>query len=212
MQRRSFALAVKFTSCVVVGALTLGLGVARGEDLGPTLETVRAATRADRAARISGRLIHETGRSRTAQVRLYPAASTFSADLEQIRARARDSAANYFTVAKQLEHALLSYEEKLLAHDASELMLTAQTQEGLFEFSRVPEGRWMLLAWADTTVPVTPRDQHSKSKSQDRFLQPAPPTTYRQRDFWFISVDVVGGELREVELTDRNRWTSAISR
>jgi hypothetical protein len=204
---------VKLTLCVTIGLVALGLPAVRGEDLGPILEKVRAATRTDRVARISGRLIHETARPRTAQVRLYPAASTFSADLEQIRAHARDSEANYLSVTKQLERALLSYEERLQAQDAFELILSAQTNdEGLFEFSRVPEGRWMLLAWADTTVPVTPRKQHTKSKDQDRFLQPAPPTTYRQRDFWFISVDVVGGEQREVELTDRNRWTSAISR
>ena len=204
---------MKLTLCATIGVVTLGLTVVRGEDLGSILERLRAAQRTDRVSRISGRLIDETaGSTRGAQVRLYPAFSAFTADLEQIRAHARDSAANYFTVAKQLEHAFLSYEEKLLAHDASELMLTAQTQEGLFEFSRVPEGRWTLLAWTDATVPVTPRKQQTKSKGQDRFLQPAPPEKYQRRDYWFVSVDVVAGDLKQVELTDRNRWTSAISR
>lgn len=212
--RRSFAFAVTLSLCVTIAVVTFGLTAVHGEDLGATLERIHTAQRTGQVARISGRLIDESaGPPRTAQVRLYPAFSTFTADLEQIRAHARDSAANYFTVAKRLEHALQSYEEKLLAQNASELVLSAQTNdEGFFEFSRVPEGRWTLLAWAETTVPVTSRKQHTVSKGQDRLLQPAPPATYQQRDYWFISVDVVAGELREVELTDRNRWTSAISR
>ena len=213
-KRRSFAFAVKLTLCATIGAVAIGPAAVRGEELGSILERLRAAQRSDRVARISGRLIdHSRRSSREVQVRLYPTFSAFTADLEQIRLHARDSAASYFAVAQRLEQALLSYEKQLLAKDAAELILSAQTNDdGLFEFSRVPEGRWTALAWTDATVPVTLRKQHTRSKDQDRFLQSVPPATYQQRDYWFVSVTVVAGEVREVQLTDRNRWISAISR
>ena len=200
---------------VVVGFLFVGPAAVGGDDLRALVEILQSAERNDRFGALTGWVLTEPGaRAVTplpnARVRLYPASPEFTSRLEELRAHARDGATSYLTLAKRLEESIMGYEERLSVLGAHSLVQATYTNgDGFFEFPRVPEGKWRLLAWADTEFPVASR-KTVKPKGPERFLPQPPADQYVRRDFWSVPIEIRAGELRQVELTDRNRWASGV--
>ena len=206
---------MKLLLLVAIGLLSLGPATGGGEDLRALLEDLQSAERNDRLGGLSGWMLAEPGARavpprENVRVRLYPASPEFAARIEELRARARDDAESYLTLAKRLEESIMRYEGQLSVLGAHSLIQVAgATSDGFFEFPRVPEGRWHLLAWADTEFPAASRKAPTK-KGPERFLPQTPAGRYVRRDFWSVPIEIRMGESRQVELTDRNRWLSAV--
>lgn len=205
---------MKFLLLVAIGLFSLGSS-AVGEDFRAFLEDLHSADRNGRFGGLTGWVLTEPGARavtplRNARVRLYPASSEFASRLEELRTRARDGATNYLAFAKRLEESIMGYEERLSVLGAHSLVQATHTNgDGFFEFPRVPEGKWRLLAWADTEFPVASR-KTATQKGPERFLPQPPTERYVRRDFWSVPIEIRAGELRQVELTDRNRWVSGV--
>ena len=201
----------------IVG-LALWGGIAGGQDLGAFLAPYRAATERGEAGPLRGTVFKEPRKPQEAATPLagvtvvvLPPSPRLFADLEAVKAHARDSEKNYLAAAGEVRKIKDAYELALWQARAWDLMFTEKTDEGgRFELPRVPAGEWVLLAWHERLHQKAPRKIPPRDAHGTFVLEP-PPSGYRVVTYWLIKLTVAAGEGVSVELHDRNPWLTAVA-
>ena len=200
-----------------IAGLAFWGGTAAGQDLGAFLAPYRAATERGQAGTLGGTAFMEPRKPQEVATPLagvtvvvLPLSPRLFADLEAVKAHARDSAENYLAAAGEVRKIKDAYELALWQARAWDLMFIAMTDAaGRFELTRVPSGEWVLLAWHEQLHQKAPRKIPQRDARGAFVLEPLP-SGYRVVTYWLIKLSVAAGEGVSVELHDRNPWLTAV--
>ena len=140
---------------------------------------------------------------------LVPRSPELLRDLDQVKARARESEAGYLGAATEVARLKERFEQALADAGAGELVFPgASDAGGRFVFSRVPAGEWLLLGHHETAH--RPRGGHPSPRDRRNFRLSPQPAGYRAVTHWLVPVRVAEGDVIKVELTDRNLWLRGV--
>lgn len=140
---------------------------------------------------------------------LVPHSPALLRDLEQVKARARESEAGYFAAATDLTNLKERYEQALREAGAGDLVFSATTDaRGEYLFSPVPAGEWLLIGRHETARRVSARG--ASQRERQRFVLNPKSLGYREVTYWLVQVTVAEGRGIEVSLTDRNPWLRGV--
>lgn len=201
----------------LAAALVLWAGLAGSQDLGALLKPYRTAEARGRAGSLRGTafvgplkpLEGATPLSGIPVVAL-PRSPRLLAELEAIKAHARDSAAHYLGAAGEVRRIKEAYEQALVGAGGADLILRAATDaSGRFLFPRVPAGEWMLLARHEESHAKAARRLPSRDIRGGFVLEPLP-AGYRTVTVWVLTRRVEPGAEVSVELHDRNPWFTGV--
>lgn len=200
----------------IVG-LILSAGIAGGQDAGTSLEPYRAALERGQVGTLRGVVFLEPRQPQGAAtplagvtIAVLPPSARLVADLEAVKAHARDSAARYMAAAGEVRKIREAYELALYQAGAGDLVFTAATDEGgRFEVPRVPAGEWVLLGRHELLHRKSPR-KIPQREARGVFLLEPPPSGYRAVTYWLMNLTVGAGEEVRVELQDRNPWLTGV--
>jgi hypothetical protein len=142
-------------------------------------------------------------------VTLIPYSEALIADLERVKAHARDSLASHRAVAREVRRLEEAYEQSVWEAGAADLVQSSLVgPEGRASFSEVPAGHWIL--WARHEV-ATPLPLHKAKKGEKQMFNLGPAMVgYRTARYWMLPLTVSGGEEATMELTDRNVWLTGV--
>lgn len=142
-------------------------------------------------------------------VLLLPRSAAFEAELEAIKTHSRDSTDAYVEAEPKVSAARLAFERALIDMGAGQLILGESSDSaGAFQFPRVPEGAWTLLAWRET--PHAKRPPGPKRGEAERFKTRSQVFGQTTVTFWWRPVTVTAGEEATVRLHDRNEWMTGV--
>ena len=142
-------------------------------------------------------------------ITVLPPSPRLLADLEAVKAHARDSARHYLEAAGEVRRIKDAYELALYQGGAADLVFTAVTDEGgRFELPRVPAGEWVLLGRHELLHAKAPR-KIPQSQARGFALEPTP-SGYRAVTYWLIKLMVEAGKGGSVELHDRSPWFTGV--
>ena len=175
-----------------------------------------AARNAGRAGEVTGSVVAEPKSPRGvptplpgAALVLVPRSPELLRDLEQVKARARESEAGYLGAAAEVSRLRDRFEQALVDSGAGELVFPgASDAGGRFVLSRVPAGEWLLLGHYETVH--RPRGSHPSPRERRNFRLGPEPAGYRAVTYWLVSVKVAEGDVVNVELTGRNLWLRGV--
>jgi hypothetical protein len=140
-------------------------------------------------------------------VRLLPDPRPLLAELERIRQAGRGSWRNHDQAVARILTVLEARQAR--AKGAGEATFQDATDAwGLFRFSRVPTGDWLLVAILITPYRRAPETRAPKPKASRRgpgFLEESAPAP-REAEVWVAPVSVEGGRAARVMMTERARW------
>lgn len=140
---------------------------------------------------------------------LLPQPGALMQRLENVRRGARDSDRAFRAAVPRMLQALEEHEAAVRAAGGSDLVFRASAgADGTFTVPRVPEGTWILVGRAETTVPGT--GGQIPKKDQEMYRVRPPLKAYRSVRLWVREITVVGGRVEAVELTDRNVWFTGV--
>ena len=205
----------------ILGAI-LGLalwgGIAGAQDAGVFLEPYRSAIERGQFGTLRGEAFVEPRKRQEAATPLagvtivvLPPSPRLLADLEAVKAHARDSAGHYLEAAGQVRKIKEAYELALYQVGAGDLVFTAVTDEGgRFELPRLPAGEWLLLGRHELLHAKAPRKIPPRDARGVFILEP-PPSGYRAVTYWLVKRPVEAGEEVSVELHDRNSWLTGVT-
>jgi hypothetical protein len=142
-------------------------------------------------------------------VMLLPESPDLQAELDAIRAHARDSLKHYMDATSDVTDARQEYERTLLAAGGGELIRgEVSDATGLARLGDVPEGSWLLLAWRSHWQPAKPPKLRKEDTAAFREITVAG--SYSIITYWLMPVSVRAGTVTEVELNDRNVWMTGV--
>ena len=151
-------------------------------------------------------------------VSLLPRSETWLFRLDAIKRGARDSVEAFRDSAPSVRREREAYEKALLEAGAGDLPQGATVDgDGRFTLDGVPAGPWVLLASRSTYVSKTPLE---RPIPPGQYRAPAPPLPFLPPDklagyyvvtYWLRELNVVGGGVEPVELTDRNVWLTGVA-
>jgi len=175
-----------------------------------------AASNEGRAGEVKGSVVLEPKTPRGAAIPLpgatlvlVPRSPELLRDLEQVKARARESEAGYLGAATEVTRLKERFEQALVDAGAGALVFPgASDAGGMFVFSRVPAGEWLLLGRYETIH--RPRGSHPSPRDRRNFRLGPQPAGYRAVTYWLVPVRVAQGDVATVELTDRNLWLRGV--
>jgi hypothetical protein len=216
---RSIAVAAGLLLSPALWATMPGLpggAVASAEDVAALIAPLLAARERGAVGSIEGRA-YEEGRRGGAEptpygsvsVLLLPRSAEFETTLEAIKARSRDSTDAYIEAEPKVSATRLALERALIDAGAGQLILgEASDVNGAFQFQRVPEGAWTLLAWRETAHAKRP--VALKRSEAERYKSLPQIFGYTTVVFWWMPLAVKAGEEATVVLHDRNEWLTAV--
>jgi hypothetical protein len=143
------------------------------------------------------------------RVTLIPYSDALVADLQRVKAGARDSMRTYRTAAGEVQRLEEAYEQAVWEAGGADLIQSGMLDpSGRSSFPGVAAGRWIVWARHDVLRPVAPRE--AKKADKQTFNLGPKIVGYRTARFWMMSVVVGAGGQATVELTDRNVWFTGV--
>lgn len=155
------------------------------------------------------------------EVTVYPYAPGVAAELEGIRQRARNSAAEYDTAASRLRERLRIYAAQLGAggrqgalsetprEGAGPVRHRVTDPTGIFVFVDLPPGEWLLVAIRVSPYAVShgqPPVRRAPRRGGDSTFLPSPVGPAKEAEVWVTRVSVTAGQGVRLLLTDRARF------
>lgn len=212
---------------LVLAGAALGLAsVALAQGVDAPIERYRDAAAQHELGGIRGRAFQErkkpTGLDTPligTAVAILPRSEAWLLRLSAIKRGARDSLDVYRDAAPAVRRAREAYEKRLLEAGAGDLPQGATVDaDGRFSLEAIPAGPWVLLAFRSATyVSKTPQE---RPVAPGQWRQPARPLPFLTPDklagyfvvtYWLQELNVVGGGVEPVELTDRNVWFTGVA-
>jgi hypothetical protein len=142
-------------------------------------------------------------------VMLLPNAPEVAAELDGIRAHARDSLPRYMEVTADVTDCLAAYERALLTAGGGELIRgEVSDARGLVRLDEIPAGKWLLLAWRTQSHP----GKSPKIRREDTaaFHELTVSSGHSVVTYWVMPVVVQAGQTTEFDLNDRNVWLNGV--
>lgn len=151
-------------------------------------------------------------------VALLPRSETWLLRLNAIKRGSRDSLDIYRDAAPAVRRAREAYEKRLLEAGAGDLPQGATVDaDGRFALEGIPAGPWVLLAFRSSTYVRKIPQERPVAPDQWRERAPLPYLAldklagYFVVTYWLKELNVVGGGVEPVELTDRNVWFTGVA-
>ena len=202
--------------CVVLAAVLLLTAISAAGALDVDLKAYDEARRRGEMVTISGRIYTERRKPNAddvpiahARVVVLPRSEALVRRLDDLRARARDSAEAYRDAATEMRRARESFEREVWESGGADLVRsTVVDAGGRFSLADLPAGRWLVWAthseFMDAKAPkVPPRDRQ-------RFRLPPRLVGYYAERAWLRELETTPGTAATVELNDRNVWFSGV--
>jgi hypothetical protein len=202
-------------AAVLAAALVLTVAsAARALDV--DLQAYDEARRRGETVTIAGRVYTERRRPNAEDVPMaravvvaLPRSEALVRRLDDLRARARDSAAAYREAATQMRRARESYEREVWQSGAADLVRsTTVDADGRFTLSDLPAGRWMV--WATHSEFLDARSPRYQARDRERYRLPPRLVGYYAERAWLREVDTTPGTSTTLELNDRNVWFAGV--
>lgn len=146
---------------------------------------------------------------RGAVVALVPSSDSFVAEVERIKAQARDSLRTYRAAALQMRRREEAYERAVWEAGAADLVLSSLVgPDGRVSFEGVAAGAWLLWGRLEAWKPVSSKEPRRHEK--ELFTLGPRLVGFWAVSYWMAPVTVSPGVVAAIELTDRNVWFSGV--
>ena len=202
-------------AAVLVAALVLtAVSAARALDV--DLKVYDEARRRGETVTIAGRVYTERPKPNAEDVPMahavvvaLPRSEALVRRLDDLRARARDSAPAYREAATQMRRARESYEREVWQSGAADLVrATVVDADGRFTLSDLPAGRW--IVWATHSEFMDARSPKYLGRDRERYRLPPRLVGYYAERAWLREVETTPGTSTTLELNDRNVWFAGV--
>ena len=131
-------------------------------------------------------------------------------DLEDVKAKARESEAAYFGAVAAVAGVRERYEQALREVGAGDLIFSGTSDaRGDYLFARVPAGEWLLIARSESVRRLPARGPSRRER--ERFVLRPKSLGYRDVTYWVTPVTVVAGDTVRIVLSDRNPWLRGVA-
>lgn len=142
-------------------------------------------------------------------VTLLPRSDRLLRRLDDIRRDVRADMDAFRASARAVVTARRAWERALADDGAGDLVrYTRVGPDGTFDLERVPAGEWLLVA--ERAVFVSKPEPRARERESQLFLPRSRLLGYWIVTFWLLELEVRGGELTRVRLSERNAWLTAI--
>jgi hypothetical protein len=166
--------------------------------------------------RVTGRVYEEARTSRDgdrpltgATIVLVPRSEGLLARLNDLRARARDSAREFRSVSGEITRAAEEYQSQLKAEGKGNQIFRGTTSpDGTFSVEGVPRGHWILLATSSVRIPAHGRNLTGKERQV--FRGPGELQSYDAVTIWIRELNLTGADGDPIALSDRNAWLTGV--
>jgi len=199
---------------LVVTLLMTAVSAAAAFDV--DLKAYDEARRRGETVAVEGRVYNERRKPTTddepvphATVVLLPRSEALLRRLDDLRAHARDSPAEYRDAATKMRKAREAYEREVWEAGAPELVVaTVVDSGGRFVLADIPAGRW--LVWVTHSQFVSAQSPNVPQRDRGHFrLSPRLIGYYAERA-WLRELDMTAGMVATVDLNDRNVWFAGV--
>jgi len=201
---------------VVLAAAFLMTAVPAARALDVDLKAYDEARRRGETVSIAGRVYTERRKPNAedmpmahAVVVALPRSEALVRRLDDLRARARDSAPAYREAATEMRRARERYEKEVWQSGAPDLVRSTMVDaDGRFTLSDLPAGRWIL--WATHSQFMDKRSPAYQFRDRERYRLPPRLVGYYAERAWLREVETAPGTSMTLELNDRNVWFAGI--
>jgi hypothetical protein len=168
--------------------------------------------------KVTGRVYEEGHASREgdrplagATIVLVPRSEGLLARLNDLRARARDSAREFRSVSGEITRAAEEYEGQLKAEGKADQIFRGTTSaDGTFSLEGVPRGYWILLATA--SMRMTAHGRSLTGRERRIFRGPGELQSYDAVTIWIRELNLTSADVGDdpIALSDRNAWLTGV--